>query len=880
LSSITGVARGDSRTKILPEKPDRLLELAVSRPQEALADARALLAARPAPYEASIAHQAAGIVLRDFGDVASAILEFRAALRLARTSGRPDRAADVLASLGPALAFAGRTKDGLAALDLAVRQSRGGAAGRVLMRRAYVFWVLGRHTDALEDLRGAVTLLRRVGDTAWEARALDIRGLVYLALGATARADTDFALAEQLFAASGQDWESSLARHNRGLVAFACGDLPTALVFLDEAGARYDALGTPMPDLAIDRSAVLLAAGLVQDAFREADDAARLMGKDGGQATKRAELLFAAATAALAAADPLVALQRAQRARQLFRAQQRDWWAVRAEFVIVQARYAGDRNGRRLQLQAAQVAARLDELRAEEAPRAHLLAGRLALEHRRIAEAEQHLERAARSRRRGPPLTRSVGWLAQALRAKARGQVRGMLAACSRGLDALDEHRLTLGATELRAHATAHGAELATLAQREALRHGDPRRLLTWSERWRATALAVPPVRPPDDRELVAELSALREVTRRLDAARAERGATSVLERERRRLEEAVRARTLRTLGTADGESERFSLDALFAGLGETRLVELVEVDGVLHVIVVSGRRVRRYTAADTLSVYREVEMARFALRRLAYGRPQSHAGATLAHVGSLLENVLLGPAAAGLGDGPLVVVPPGRLHAVPWALLPSLRDRVISVAPSAATWLRATRARPPAGRKVTLVVGPGLGSGGAEVPRLAERYAGATVLSSGSATAERVLAALDGAWLAHIAAHGTFRADNPLFSALRLDDGPLTVHDFERLRRAPYRLVLSSCESGVAAPVGADELLGLISSLVPLGAAGILASVVPVNDAAAVPLMLALHDELRVGATLAEALVAARKAVGDDPVAVATGQSFIALGV
>ena len=72
------------------------------------------------------------------------------------------------------------------------------------------------------------------------------------------------------------------------------------------------------------------------------------------------------------------------------------------------------------------------------------------------------------------------------------------------------------------------------------------------------------------------------------------------------------------------------------------------------------------------------------------------------------------------------------------------------------------------------------------------------------------MLHALDGAWLAHIAAHGIFRADSPLFSSLRMYDGPLTVYDFEQLQRAPYRLVLSSCDSGVLAPAGADELLGL----------------------------------------------------------------------
>ncbi len=71
------------------------------------------------------------------------------------------------------------------------------------------------------------------------------------------------------------------------------------------------------------------------------------------------------------------------------------------------------------------------------------------------------------------------------------------------------------------------------------------------------------------------------------------------------------------------------------------------------------------------------------------------------------------------------------------------------------------------------------------------------------------MLAALDGAGLVHIASHGDFRADSPMFSSLRMVDGPLTVHDLERLRSAPHRLVLSACESGVAASVGSPKSLG-----------------------------------------------------------------------
>jgi CHAT domain-containing protein len=91
--------------------------------------------------------------------------------------------------------------------------------------------------------------------------------------------------------------------------------------------------------------------------------------------------------------------------------------------------------------------------------------------------------------------------------------------------------------------------------------------------------------------------------------------------------------------------------------------------------------------------------------------------------------------------------------------------------------------------------------------------------------------------------------------------------------------MVLSSCDSGRGSTAGADELLGLVSALMPLGMAGLVASVVPVNDAAAVPLMAALHRHLRCGASLAEALRDARHEMGSEPEAAACGFSFIALG-
>ena len=110
----------------------------------------------------------------------------------------------------------------------------------------------------------------------------------------------------------------------------------------------------------------------------------------------------------------------------------------------------------------------------------------------------------------------------------------------------LRAHSLTLGATELRAQATAHGLELAELAQRVCLRTGPPRRLLVWSERWRATAAAVPPVRPPDDGELLTDLACYREVTGRLEVARAAGGPVSGLQREQQQLEQRIRTVQMR----------------------------------------------------------------------------------------------------------------------------------------------------------------------------------------------------------------------------------------------------------------------------------------------------------------------------------------------
>ncbi|MGQ0575188.1 MAG: CHAT domain-containing protein, partial [Pseudonocardia sp.] len=519
----------------------------------------------------------------------------------------------------------------------------------------------------------------------------------------------------------------------------------------------------------------------------------------------------------------------------------------------------------------------LDELSPAHATDARLLAGRLALDRGRTADARRHLRSAARARTAGSR-ARAAGWLAQATLCEIDGRWRAMLGACDQGLRSLDVLLDTVGSTELRVLATARRAELVRMALRCALGRGDARGLLTWSERARATVLAVPPVRPPGDDGLVSELAALRNLVRRLEAGDHAGHAAPVLLRERRRLESAVRQRVLRTPGTTVGAARSLDVDALLGALGGCDLLELVDVDGELHAVVAGRGAVRTRRVGPVAAAERSLAHALFALRREG-ARPDGRASLDLDTIGARLEAALLGDAVALLRDGPVVVVPTSRLHAVPWNMLPALRGRPTTVAPSATTWLRARNTAPPPGARVVLVGGPRLSTGAEEVHRLAARYPQADVLTGGSATAERVLTALDGAWLAHVAAHGTFRADSPSFSALELDDGPLTGYDLERLHRAPHRIVLSSCNSAVGAPSGADELIGLVSVLIALGAAGVVASVVPVDDPATVALMLALHEGLCSGAPPAEALHRARTTVGGTGRARAAADAFVALG-
>ena len=211
--------------------------------------------------------------------------------------------------------------------------------------------------------------------------------------------------------------------------------------------------------------------------------------------------------------------------------------------------------------------------------------------------------------------------------------------------------------------------------------------------------------------------------------------------------------------------------------------------------------------------------------------------------------------------DGLVVVSPCPALHQLPWALLPPLHEREFVIAPSAGLWRR-SRTRPPAAPGRALVAcGPGLRWADAEAHAITARYPDARLLAGDRATVGTVLDAMRNVDVAHLVCHGNFSSQNPMFSSLRLADGPMFVYDLERLSPPPAVVVLSACSAGKHATPAGNEILGLAASLLAAGPRAVIAATVAVPDTSStVDFMSELHRELAAGTGPAEALRRARR--------------------
>ena len=509
-----------------------------------------------------------------------------------------------------------------------------------------------------------------------------------------------------------------------------------------------------------------------------------------------------------------------------------------------------------------QVAGVLDDAGlVHDAVEAHLAAGRAAAARDDRAGAVRSLTLAATRARRAPLLVRLSGRLALAERAVLQGEpATSVVRSCRQGLDDLAAHRLALPSAELRALASGHGVELATVGLRALIPQASPARVLGWLELMRAAAIGgAGTAQAPQDEHLAR----LRALHAELDEARsrAEPEPPALLAQVAQ-LEDTLRRAAWAVDGAVD-LTRRVGLAELRERLQHRVLVEYAELDGRLVAVVAGRRPVRTVDLGPVAPVERATSLLHFGLRRLAVpGLPDDRARMVLDSARTAtarLADLLVRP--LGLDPGtPLVVAPVGALQLVPW---PALHTAPVSVAPSASVWATTAEASgPPQGRDdgVVLVAGPGLPGAQDEVARLAHVHPGARVLTGDGAGATDVLAALAGSRLAHLSCHGTVRSDSPTFSSLQMTDGPLTLHEILSGGTAPRCVVLAACDSAVETTYPGDEPLGFVSALLGHGARAVVASTVLVPDLAAVPMMVRLHEGLARGESAGDALHAARQ--------------------
>ena len=109
-----------------------------------------------------------------------------------------------------------------------------------------------------------------------------------------------------------------------------------------------------------------------------------------------------------------------------------------------------------------------------------------------------------------------------------------------------------------------------------------------------------------------------------------------------------------------------------------------------------------------------------------------------------------------------------------------------------------------------------------------------------------------------HIATHGYFRQDNPMFSSIRLGTSHLSLYDMAHLQLPAELVVLSGCATGLNVVTPGDELMGLVRGLLQAGAQSLVLSLWDVHDDSTKEFMVQFYTQLQNGRSKAEAMQAA----------------------
>lgn len=296
-----------------------------------------------------------------------------------------------------------------------------------------------------------------------------------------------------------------------------------------------------------------------------------------------------------------------------------------------------------------------------------------------------------------------------------------------------------------------------------------------------------------------------------------------------------------------------------------TLLVEYFVVHGELVVFLVTADAVQaRRLKRDLTPIQRLMQLLWLNLKAVPKSSPsQVPALATNARgVLGRLNELLIAPLADELGSfRRLIIVPHGPLHYLPFHALHDgtsflLERHEISYLPSA-SFLRYCQEAQPADSGLFAI---GHSFSGRlphtlqEARTVAALFNGQVLLED-QATLTDVQRGVRNCRTLHVATHGDFRADNPLFSGLALADGWLTTLDIFNLRLKASLVTLSACQTGRNVVGGGDELLGLMRSFLSAGAASLVLTCWAVEDRSTAQLMETFYQKLAHGWTKGQAL-------------------------
>ena len=208
-----------------------------------------------------------------------------------------------------------------------------------------------------------------------------------------------------------------------------------------------------------------------------------------------------------------------------------------------------------------------------------------------------------------------------------------------------------------------------------------------------------------------------------------------------------------------------------------------------------------------------------------------------------------------------LTIVPHGPLHYLPFQALHDgrcylLERYQLTYLPNASSLRYCRAVRPPASTNLFM----GYSNGGQlpyaseEAGQIAALFEDQALDGSRASLAEFYRIAPECRTI-HLATHGDFRADNPLFSGLSLADGWLTTMDIFNLRLKASLVTLSACQTGRSVVGGGDELLGLMRAFLSAGAASVALTLWAVEDRSTARLMETFYRGLADGQTKGHAL-------------------------